>query len=92
VTRSVCAPPLIDPLLIDPAPLVEPVELAVDPVDEPAAPAVEPVGEVELGLDALLPVLPVLEPVLPVLEPVDEPIEEEPADSIVPRTSTREFT
>jgi hypothetical protein len=61
--------------------LGEGVALAVDPAVEPGAPAVEPVGDVELGLD------PVAGAVLPVLEPI-----EEPADSSVPRISTREFT
>jgi hypothetical protein len=83
VTRRAWAP-LADPLLIEPV-LEEPVGLAVDPVVEPVAPAVEPVGDVEPGLVA------VAEPVLPVLEPVEDPIEE-PADSSVPRISTREFT
>jgi hypothetical protein len=83
VTRRACAP-LEDPLLIEPA-LEEGVAVAVDPVVEPVAPAVEPVGDVELGLD------PVAEPVLPVLELLEDPIEE-PADSSVPRISTREFT
>jgi len=76
VTRRAWAP-LADPLLVEPA-LEEPGALAVDPVVEPVAPAVEPVGDVEPGLDA-------------VLELLEDPIEE-PADSSVPRISTREFT
>ncbi len=77
-------PPFAAPL-IEPA-LEEPGALAVDPVVEPVAPpAVEPVGDVEPGLVA------VEEPVLPVADPVEDPIGE-PADSSVPRISTREFT
>jgi hypothetical protein len=56
--------------------LIEPGLEDVDPVVEPVVP---PVGDVEPGLAALE------EPVL------EDPIEE-PADSSVPRTSTREFT
>jgi hypothetical protein len=83
VTRRACAP-LADPLLIEPV-LGEGVALAVDPVVEPVAPAVEPVGDVALGL------VPVAEAALPGLELLEDPIEE-PADSSVPRISTREFT
>jgi hypothetical protein len=65
------------PLLIDP--------LAIDPpLDEPVAPAVDPVVE---------PAAPAVEPVGDVelgLE-LEDPIGE-PADSSVPRISTREFT
>jgi len=60
--------------------LEEPVVLPVDPVVEPVAPAVDPVGDVELGLDAVLPVLGALEDI------------DELADSRVPRISTFEFT
>ena len=80
MTRRAWAP-LADPLLIEPV-LEEPVGLAVDPVAEPVAPGAEPVGDVEPGLVA------VGEAVLPVVE---DPIED-PADSSVPRISTREFT
>jgi hypothetical protein len=80
VTRKACAP-LADPLLIEPV-LGEGVALAVDPVVEPAAPAV---GDVALGLD------PAAAPVLAVLELLEDDIGA-PADSSVPRISTREFT
>jgi hypothetical protein len=62
------------------APLPDP--LLIEPVLEDVDPVVEPVapaGDVEPGLAALE------EPVL------EDPIEE-PADSSVPRISTREFT
>jgi hypothetical protein len=94
VTRRAFAPPIPDiELVLDPAaPAVEPVEPAVapvEPVDEPGE-AVEPAVAPPAAEPGVAPV--------PAVDPVDAlpvpyaPDEDEPADSSVPRTSTREFT
>ena len=74
------------------APAVEPVEPAVEPVEpvDELGEAVEPAVEPPAADPGVEPV-PAVDPVDPLPVPY-APDEDEPADSSVPRTSTREFT